>query len=53
MIQVVWDQGDPLTFESEERALKSAEKELGIKGRIIDWEGYLKFFAKIKLDPSL
>lgn len=39
MIQVVWDQSDPLTFEREERALKSAEKELGIKGRIIDWEG--------------
>ncbi len=42
MIQVVWDQKDPLTFEREERALKSAEKELGIKGRIIDWEEYLR-----------
>ena len=43
MIQVVWDQSDHLTFAREERALKSAEKELGIKGRIIDWEQYLKF----------
>lgn len=42
MIQVVWDQTDSSTFEREERALKSAEKELGIKGRIIDWEDYLK-----------
>lgn len=42
MIQVVWDQSDPLTFEREERALKSAEKELGIKGRVIDWEKYIK-----------
>ncbi len=42
MIQVVWDQSDLLTFEREERALKSAEKELGIKGRIVDWENYLK-----------
>lgn len=42
MIQVVWDQSDPITFKREERALKSAEKELGIKGRIVDWETYLK-----------
>lgn len=42
MIQVVWDQSDSLTFEREERALKSAEKELGFKGRIIDWEQYLQ-----------
>lgn len=44
IIQVVWDQSDSLTFEREERALKSAEKELGIKGRVIDWENYLKSF---------
>lgn len=43
MIQVVWDQSDPITFEREERALRTAERELGIKGRIIDWEKYLKF----------
>jgi predicted AAA+ superfamily ATPase len=44
MIQVVWDQSDSLTFEREERALKAAEKELGITGKIIDWEKYLKSF---------
>jgi hypothetical protein len=44
MIQVVWDKSDPLTFEREERALISAEKELGIKGRMIDYETYLKSF---------
>lgn len=42
IIQVVWDRSDPLTYEREERAFKSAEKELGIKGKIIDWETYLK-----------
>jgi uncharacterized protein len=42
MIQVVWDQSDPVTFKREERALKSAEKELGIKGKIVDFETYLK-----------
>jgi predicted AAA+ superfamily ATPase len=41
MIQVVWEKNDPLTLEREERDLSSAEKELGIKGRIIDWESYL------------
>ncbi|MBA2368334.1 MAG: ATP-binding protein [Candidatus Protochlamydia sp.] len=41
IIQVVWDQSDPVTFEREVRALRSAEKELGIKGRVIDWEQYL------------
>ena len=45
MIQVVWDQTDLSTFEREERALKSAEKELGIKGRIIDRESYLKSYG--------
>lgn len=42
IIQVVWDQKDPKTFEREERALKAAEKELNIKGRMIDWETYIK-----------
>ena len=45
LIQVVWDHNDPATLEREERALKSAEKELGIKGRIIDWEKYLQSFS--------
>ncbi len=42
IIQVVWDCKDRDTLEREERALKSAEKELGIKGRMIDWETYIK-----------
>jgi uncharacterized protein len=46
IIQVVWDQSNPLTIEREERALKSAEKELGIKGKIIDWETYLKSYDR-------
>lgn len=42
MIQVVFDKRDSSTLEREERALRSAEKELGIKGKIIDVEDYLK-----------
>lgn len=42
LIQVVWDQNDQETFKREERALKEAEKELGIPGRIIDCEAYLR-----------
>lgn len=45
MIQVVWDQSDPLTFEREKRALESAEKELGIKGKIIDWQSYIRSYS--------
>lgn len=44
LIQVVWDKEDPATFEREERALKTAEQELGIKGKLIDREMYLKSF---------
>ncbi len=35
MQQIVWDISDERTLEREERALKSAEKELGIKGKLI------------------
>lgn len=35
LIQVTWDMKDPKTAEREQRALECAEKELGIKGRII------------------
>lgn len=42
MIQVMWDSNDHQTIQREERALHSAEKELGIKGKIINWETYLK-----------
>lgn len=41
-LSLEWDQSDPTTLESEERALHAAEKELGISGRIVDWEGYIK-----------
>ena len=41
IVQVAWDHKDATTFEREERALKAAENELGIKGRIIDRETYL------------
>lgn len=42
LIQVVWDKNDTATLEREERALAEAEKELGIKGRMIDYESYLR-----------
>lgn len=42
LIQVVWDLNDKGTLEREERALRIAESELGIKGRIIDCESYLR-----------
>jgi predicted AAA+ superfamily ATPase len=41
MIQVVWDASDPATLEREERALRQAEKELGFKGRLMNWESYI------------
>lgn len=44
LIQVVWDTSDPKTREREERAIKEAEQELHIPGRIIDLESYLRNF---------
>jgi len=44
-IQVVWDLNDKSTLEREERALRLAENELGIKGRLIDCESYLRNLA--------
>ena len=41
MIQVVWDASAESTFERETRAIKQAEAELGIPGRLIDWKTYL------------
>ncbi|MCB1213831.1 MAG: ATP-binding protein [Chlamydiia bacterium] len=41
LIQVVWDCSDPLTLAKEERALRQAEEELGVKGRLITAETYL------------
>lgn len=40
VIQVTWDMSDPKTAEKEQRALKQAEKELEIKGRIITSREY-------------
>ena len=41
LIQVVWDISDKKTFAREKRALLQAEKELGIKGRIITPQDYI------------
>ncbi|SCA63727.1 Uncharacterized protein MJ1544 [Chlamydiales bacterium SCGC AG-110-M15] len=41
LLQVVWDVGDPRTLEREKRALEHAEKELGIKGRIVTPQDYI------------
>ncbi len=40
LIQVTWDMSDPKTADREQRALNLAEKELGIKGRIITSRDY-------------
>jgi predicted AAA+ superfamily ATPase len=40
LIQVTWDMSDPKTAERELRALEQAERELGIKGRIITGRDY-------------
>jgi predicted AAA+ superfamily ATPase len=40
--QVAWDMADPDTFGREERALKAAQKELKIDGKIITLESYLR-----------
>lgn len=41
LYQVAWEMNDPETFAREERGLRLAEKELGIKGLIITPEIYL------------
>ncbi len=40
LIQVTWDMNDPKTAEREQRALKAAVIELGIKGRILTSRDY-------------
>lgn len=42
LLQVVWDKSDAKTLEREERALRSAEQELGIKGQVMDLQQYLR-----------
>jgi predicted AAA+ superfamily ATPase len=44
MYQVCWDGDDPLTYQREERALRQAEQELGISGKLIEWSTYTKYF---------
>ena len=41
LLQAVWDINDPKTLEREERALRHAENELGIQGRIVTPDDYL------------
>ena len=49
LIQVAWDIRDKKTLDREKRALQQAEKELGIKGKIITPEDYiLKYFLNFK-----
>jgi len=42
LIQVVWDKDNNETMHREERALKAAEAELGIKGKIITPLDYIQ-----------
>ncbi len=42
LIQVCWDVSDKTTLEREKRALAQAEKELGVKGKIITPRDYLR-----------
>lgn len=44
IIQVAFDIDDPKTIEREKRALEAAEKELGFKGKLIDWKSYIQEF---------
>lgn len=46
LYQVVWDDSNPETMEREMRALRIAEKELGIKGEIITPAVYLSSWQK-------
>lgn len=42
MIQVVWDVEDEEALKREMRALRSAEQELGLPGRLLDYRDYLR-----------
>lgn len=41
IIQVVWEADDPATLQREERALRQAEKELQLPGKLVDWKEYI------------
>jgi uncharacterized protein len=45
LIQVTWDMSDAKTAEREQRALRQAEKELGIKGRVVTLRDYLRNYS--------
>lgn len=49
LYQVAWDINDPKTLEREMRALREAEKELGVKGKLITPQNYLSEFVEEKL----
>ena len=42
LVQVAWDDTDPAVLSREMRALTQAEKELGIRGRLVTVREYLK-----------
>lgn len=42
LIQVIWDINHSETYKREKRSLEEAEKELGIKGKILTAQEYLK-----------
>ena len=44
LIQVTWDMSDPQTAEREQRALAAGQAELGLDGRIITVQDYLRAF---------
>ncbi len=51
LIQVAWEITDLQTRDREEKALREAERQLGISGRIIDWQTYLSEWSDLsKID---
>ncbi len=52
LFQVAWDVSDSDTMEREMRALKEAEKELNIKGKLITPSSYLTNFVEQMLSKK-
>lgn len=52
LIQVTWDMSDPKTLEREQRALEQAEKELGVSGKIITLNDYLRNTPRMNGSPT-
>lgn len=42
LLQITWEMNNPKTIEREQRALEHAQQELGIQGRIVTLQDYLK-----------